>query len=279
MPASIYATWWSLSQLDGRPAEAVDEHWRAEHGAEIVYFHGFDNVYHWALMDLVFLMAHGDRYVTPESNVCNEFYDLDGEKFSTSRGHLIWTADLLAGAPRDLVRCYLALTAPEYQRSNFTTDAMRTVLTRRLIGPWNRLADALSLTLVAVDTSTALPTTEAGRGRAAAMARRLRPCYELPGFSMTRAAETILNQLDRLLAMAEATGGHPGDLLLEVRTLLSWAAPILIDTAEQAAAAGVDLNLAGPSDPVAAFELPRLPRVDAGAAALAGNRRTTGAAR
>ncbi|MBY8854180.1 class I tRNA ligase family protein, partial [Saccharothrix sp. MB29] len=84
MPAAMYSTWWSANQL-GEGGGDTDHHWRAERDAELVYFHGFDNVYHWGLVDLVMLLAHGDRYVTPESNVCNEFYDLDGEKFSTSR--------------------------------------------------------------------------------------------------------------------------------------------------------------------------------------------------
>ena len=96
MPASMYSTWWAAGQQGDPQPEAFDELWLAEHGAEVVYFHGFDNTYHWGLMDLVLLMAHGERYVLPESNVCNEFYDLDGAKFSTSRNHLIRGADLLA---------------------------------------------------------------------------------------------------------------------------------------------------------------------------------------
>ena len=272
MPASIYSTWWSAAQL-GECTGEVDEHWRAAHDAEVVYFHGFDNVYHWGLMDLVFLMAHGERYVTPESNVCNEFYDLDGEKFSTSRGHLIWTADLVDQVPRDLVRFYLALTAPEFQRTNFSMDAMRGVLARRLVGPWNALADALSLALVGVNTSTPLPTSAAGRHRAEAMARRFRLCYELPSFSVTRAAETVAAQLGRLGSVAAASGAMAGgdaataagDLLLEVRTLLAFSAPILIDAADRACAAGVDLVPgATRRDAIGAFRLPRLPSPPAG---------------
>ena len=283
MPASIYSTWWSAAQL-GETTAAVDEHWRAEHDAELVYFHGFDNVYHWGLMDLVFLMAHGDRYITPENNVCNEFYDLDGEKFSTSRNHLIWSADLVAEVPRDLVRFHLALTAPEYQRTNFGMDALRGAVQRRLVEPWNGLADALSLAMMGADTATPLPTTAAGRQRAAAMARRLRLCYELPSFSVTRAAETIATQLGRLRASADPVPA--GDLLLEVRTLLALAAPILIDAADRASTAGVDLDLtAGPTqqpDAVAAFLLPRLPAVAAGqgdgARAVGAGSRTSGGA-
>ena len=271
MPASIYSTWWSAAQL-GERTEDVDEHWKADHDAELVYFHGFDNVYHWGLMDLVFLMAHGERYITPESNVCNEFYDLDGEKFSTSRNHLIWSADLVAEVPRDLVRFYLALTAPENQRTNFSTDTLRAVVQRRLVEPWNGLADVMSLAMIGADTATPLPTTAAGRQRSAIVARRLRLCYELSSFSITRAAETILTQLGRLRSAAAAfdrggrNGGQPGDLLLEVRTLLAWAAPLLIDAADRASAAGVDLDLtAEPPGAVAAFVLPRLPNTGSAA--------------
>lgn len=51
-----------------------------------------------------------------------------------------------------------------------------------------------------------------------------------------------------------------GDLLLAVRSLLAWAAPILVDTARLAAEAGVELSLAlDPVDKIAPFRLPPLP--------------------
>lgn len=259
MPASMYSTWWAAAQ-QGERAATTDQHWRAEHDAQLVYFHGFDNTYHWGLMDLVLLMAHGERYVLPETNVCNEFYNLAGEKFSTSRNHLIRGTDLLVEVPRDLVRFYLALTAPERQRTNFTREALHEVTLRRLVGPWNSLAEAVSLLLVVrADPSAPLPTTPEGRGRAAAMVDRFRLCYELPHYSIALAAETIAGELGQLLATA-GSAVAPGDQLLTVRTLLACAAPILIDVAERATAAGVDLNLAAtPPELIPAFELPRLP--------------------
>lgn len=267
MPAVMYSTWWSAARHGSRTAE-VDEHWRAEHDAQVVYFHGFDNVYHWGLMDLVLLMAHGERYVLPAANVCNEFYDLGDEKFSTSRNHLVRTIDLLADVPRDLVRFYLALTAPEQQRTTFGIEALHRIVPSKLVEPWNRLADAVSLLGAASPGGHA--TSPAGRGRAAAMLARFRACYELPGFSIGRAADTLANQLARLRAVADAGRIEPGDLLLEVRTLLTGGAPILVDVAERAAAAGVELNpAAGVPDAIAPFELPRLPGSDRGDRAVA----------
>jgi methionyl-tRNA synthetase len=278
MPAVMYSTWWSAAE----PGLAFDEHWRAEHGARVVYFHGFDNVYHWGLMDLVLLMAHGDRYVRPAANVCNEFYDLAGEKFSTSRNHLIWTVDLLAEVPRDLVRFHLALTAPEQARTGFSREALRDIGSSRLVEPWNGLAETMSRRLADAGRPGALPTTVAGRNRCAVMRARFRGCYELPGYSMNRAAETVATQLARLRGAAGSPRIPLGDLLLEVRTLLAGAAPILIDVAEAAGAAGVELNLtADPPGVIPVFDLPRLPSIDLpGDAQPAGDlRRPAGVAR
>ncbi|MEV5912757.1 class I tRNA ligase family protein [Streptomyces chartreusis] len=277
MPAVMYSTWWSADRR-GERTEAVDELWRAGSGTELVYFHGFDNVYHWGLLDLVLLMAHGDRYVLPEANISNEFYDLEGEKFSTSRNHLIWSADLLAEVPRDLVRFYLALTAPEFQRTDFSTAALTEVTERRLIGPWNRLAEALDA-LAPAGAGSPLPTTATGRDRAAGIIERFRLTYELDGFNLGRSAENVVAALDRLAAAAreprerdDALG--TGDLLLQVRALLACAAPLLIDAAAEATAAGVDLALdAEQPEKVTPFALPRLPR-----AARAGAARTEVAA-
>ncbi|MFD5860096.1 class I tRNA ligase family protein [Streptomyces chartreusis] len=277
MPAVMYSTWWSADRR-GERTEAVDELWRAGSGTELVYFHGFDNVYHWGLLDLVLLMAHGDRYVLPEANISNEFYDLEGEKFSTSRNHLIWSADLLAEVPRDLVRFYLALTAPEFQRTDFSTAALTEVTERRLIGPWNRLAEAMDA-LAPAGAASPLPTSATGRDRAAAIIDRFRLTYELDGFNLGRTAENVVAGLDRLAAAAQeprerddALGA--GDLLLQVRALLACAAPLLIDAAAEATAAGVDLALdAEQPEKITPFALPRLPR-----AARAGTARTEVAA-
>jgi methionyl-tRNA synthetase len=263
MPASMYSTWWAARRA-GAPDEAYDARWRAETGAELVYFHGFDNVYHWGLLDLVLLMAHGDRYVLPAANVCNEFYDLDGEKFSTSRNHLIWARDLLADVPRDLVRFYLALTAPERERTNFNREALRSVTQRRLVDPWNRLARLVE----AVDPASPLATTAAARERCDALVARIRACYELPGYSISAAAEVIARELERLAGAAAPPPA--GDLLLEARTLLACAAPLLVDVADAACRAGAELALsAAPPAQMSAFTLPPLPAAATPRAALA----------
>ena len=254
MPASMYSTWHAAGGEHGPIAE-LDGYWRAERNAEVVYFHGFDNTYHWGLMDLTLLMAHGERYVLPTANVCNEFYELEGAKFSTSRNHLMRGNELLAELPRDLIRFFLAMTAPEQRRTNFTVSAMHELARRRLVEPWNALADRVDRMLDVVDEAT-LATTATGRARAREMLRRLAQCYELPAFSMTRAAQTIAGELVRLNS-AEATTVL-GDLLLAARALLAGAAPILVDLAAEADDGSAIGFSVPPPDKVATRPLPRL---------------------
>jgi len=267
MPASMYSTWCAARE-QGIETDAVDELWRAERGAQLVQFHGFDNVYFWGMVDLVLLMAHGERYVLPDANVCNEFYELDNEKFSTSRNHVIGSDELVRDFPRDLIRFYLALTGPEHQRTNFSRTALRSVTSQRLVQPWNALADRLDLLLRGGD-ATPLRVSDGGRRRAAAMSQRFRLCYELPTLSLHRAADVIVSQLDRLERLSRtvpARADHEGavaDLLLQVQALLAGAAPILIDITRAATAGGrltlpaVD-DVGWSSERVAPIRLPRL---------------------
>jgi methionyl-tRNA synthetase len=54
----------------------------------------------------------------------NYFYNLQGEKFSTSRQHVIWAADIVEATPAasDAVRYFLARESPEQGASNFDVD-------------------------------------------------------------------------------------------------------------------------------------------------------------
>jgi len=223
------------------------ELWRPEENRRIVHFLGFDNAYFFCLTHMALLMAHGDEYVRPEWIMTNEFYELESEKFSTSKGHVVSVQDLLREVPRDVGRLYLALTAPEYQRTTFSRAGLDKVTTTRLVEPWNRLAGALSKAVAnAADGEAPLPTSAAGRGRAAIMLDRFDLCYEMPAYSLNRAADTILIQIGRLSRRAaeleglgvEAAPQAWGDLFLEVKALLALAAPILIDLAAAAATAG-----------------------------------------
>jgi methionyl-tRNA synthetase len=240
MPASMYCTAWAAEQLGAEPGPA-DELWRAEHDPEIVYFLGFDNAYFWGVTHLALLLAHRGRYAVPDTIVSNEFYELENEKFSTSKGHVVWMRDLLREVPRDLVRFYLALTCPEHQRTNFSQSALVKVASERLVDPWKRLAKSLSDAVAELGLAERqLPVPEDVVQRAAVMVDRFRTCYRLSSYSTTRAADGIVNQIARLEASAASL---PRDrrrrptalagLYHEVLTLVACGAPILVDLAEE----------------------------------------------
>ncbi|MEU9158705.1 class I tRNA ligase family protein [Streptomyces sp. NPDC048424] len=264
MAASMYCTWYAAEQL-GEHTDRYDEHWLSEHGIDLVYFLGFDNVYFWGMTHLALLMAHGDRYVEPHAIVSNEFYELENQKFSTSKGHVVWAADLVAEVPRDLVRFYLALTAPEHSRTNFSREALDTLASDRLVEPWNRLARRLEELLAAVPADALLPVSRTGADHAGIVVERFRSHYELESFSLHRAADLVVVHLDRLLKQTDRVAvdvpSDLGDLVLAVRTLTACAAPLLVDVAARAERAGADLTLpagAFTTDPVAPLRLPLL---------------------
>jgi methionyl-tRNA synthetase len=203
-----------------------DELWLAGADTKVVYFLGFDNTYPFAIAATAMLLAAGGRYLLPQEFITNEFYELDNAKFSTSRGHVVWGRDLVTEVPRDLVRFHLAATSPENQRTDFSRAALARVTSDRLVGPWNRVADT-------VDRMTGrgpLPVSERSRAAAARIVERFAACYELDCFSLTRAAETLTEQLSRL-ARWTVLPGDEGDFCHEVDVVLRCAAPILIDLA------------------------------------------------
>lgn len=242
IPAVMYCTAYSVEQI-GDDQRAAENLWLAENDAEIIYFIGSDIVYFWGLTHLALLMAHEGRYALPDMIISNEFYELDNEKFSTSRGHVVYLSDLLTRVSRDVIRFHLALTGPEHQRTNFSRDALDKIAQQRLVGPWNLLADALN------EASTDhgdLPVSADARARAKAVLDRFVSFYELRNYSPSSAADLVVAQLERLQRTASRLEGSSargksellGDLFLELRALIAGASPILIDLAEQACQVG-----------------------------------------
>lgn len=214
----------------GRTLSAPDEPWRSDVGSRVVYFHGFDNTFAFALVGVALLLAHDGRYVLPDQFVINELYELDNEKFSTSRGHVVWGRDLATEMPRDLIRYYLSATSPEFQRTSFSRDALTRVTDSALVEPWNRIA-------ARVDewAGRVLPVSDRSRAAAARIVERFSWSYELPSFSLHRTALTLAELLDRLDRW-DVRRADAGDFCHEVEVVLRCAAPILIDLADRALA-------------------------------------------
>ena len=112
-----------------------DAYWKSEDG-EFVHCFGFDNGFYYAVFLPAMWMAYDRGLKLPAAFIMNEFYRLDGLKFSTSRRHAIWGRELLADVPSDVMRFYLAWTAPEAEGTNFTLSDFEEVCDRELGGAW-----------------------------------------------------------------------------------------------------------------------------------------------
>ncbi|WP_322769433.1 class I tRNA ligase family protein [Frankia sp. Cr1] len=250
---------WSMycSALSAERRGAVlagdDELWLTGAGSSVVYFLGFDNIYPFAIAGTAMLLAHDGRYDLPARFLTNEFYELDNAKFSTSRGHAVWGRELAAEVPRDLIRFHLAATSPEFQRTDFSREALVRVTRSRLVEPWNRVAARVDEW---VDRGP-LAVSQRSRASAARIIERVTGSYELSRFSLNRAAETLAEQLSRLDRWAPGPADS-GDFCHEVDMLLRCAAPILIDLARQALPDTL-IPIAGPAaTEIAPRRMPRL---------------------
>ncbi|WP_203236017.1 class I tRNA ligase family protein [Burkholderia mayonis] len=104
-------------QRDWR-AHQPDDTWK------IVHFFGYDNsFYHTLLYPALYRLAFPNWSPDIDYHV-NEFYLLEGLKFSTSRQHAVWGKEVLSPESVDWVRFHLSLTRGEVQRANFDRAAL-----------------------------------------------------------------------------------------------------------------------------------------------------------
>lgn len=100
---------------------------------KIWFFHGIDNGFYCAMLWPALYAALGIRPDQYGGANINEFYTLDGSKFSTSRNHAIWADELLVTENPEIVRLYLAWDRPDRYQSDFTMEAFRAFRDR--VGP------------------------------------------------------------------------------------------------------------------------------------------------
>jgi len=126
---------------------------------KLIHFIGKDNIVFHALIWPAMLMAYGD-YILPDNIPANQFLNLEGEKFSTSRGYAIWLPDYLKEFEADSLRYVLTRNAPETRDADFTWHDFQT---------WhnNELADILgnfinrTLTFINKYYNSLVPTASA----------------------------------------------------------------------------------------------------------------------
>jgi len=210
----------------------LDRGWKAaapEQDWKIVHFFGYDNsFYHSVLYPVLYRLAHPDWQPDIDYHV-NEFYLLDGEKFSTSRRHAIWGKEILNEDTVDAVRYFLSRTRPEVERTNFRRADFQAALNDTLIGTWQRWLNDLGARIAkhydgkAPDAGTWTPEHSAFLarlgGRLDAVTGSLRP----NGFSLNRGAAELDGLVKDTLRFAgrEALTARSAHWLSEARTAIA----------------------------------------------------------
>ncbi|HEX6355482.1 class I tRNA ligase family protein [Actinophytocola sp.] len=178
----------------------VGEDWRADAPREnwkIVHFLGYDNTfYHSIFCPAMYRLAYPDWHPDIDYNL-NEFYRLDGSKFSTSRRHAVWGKDVLGPHSVDAVRFYLSLTRPEGRGTNFELAAYEEFTQETLVGGWQRWLNDLGARIdkhyggKAPDAGIWTPEHTAFLARLESRRLALTGSLGQDGFSLNAAAEAL----------------------------------------------------------------------------------------
>lgn len=96
------------------------EPWWKDEDTKLVHFIGKDNIVFHCIFFPAMLKAHGD-FILPENVPANEFLNLEGQKFSTSKNWAVWLHDYLADTPgkEDVLRYVLTANMPETKDADF----------------------------------------------------------------------------------------------------------------------------------------------------------------
>lgn len=151
---------WSLAE--GQPE--VWQVWWRDPRARGYYFIGKDNIPFHAIIWPAELMGYDDSLNLPYDIPANEFLNLEGQQFSTSRNWAIWVPDFLSRYAPDPLRDYLTSIAPETRDSEFTWQGFVERNNNELLATWGNLVHRI-LTFVQARFEGRVPEPGALDGR------------------------------------------------------------------------------------------------------------------
>ncbi|MFI0444557.1 class I tRNA ligase family protein [Actinomadura sp. 6N118] len=197
-------------ERDGWQADAPSPDWK------IVHFFGYDNsFYHAILYPVLYRLAHPEWSPDIDYHV-NEFYLLEGEKFSTSRRHAIWGKDILSPDTVDAVRFFLSRSRPEGRRTNFSRDAYETALREDLIGTWQHWLNDLGARVdklyggIVPAPGDWTPEHHAFQTRLAERLKGVTGSLSPDGFSLNRTADELHRLVEDARRFAREEGSIAG---------------------------------------------------------------------
>jgi len=125
---------WAANQ--GTPEAWKD--WWQNPDSRHYYTMGKDNITFHTVLWPAILLAAGDRHL-PDEIVASEFLHMEGSKFSTSRGNVIYVKDVLDRYDADALRYYLMIAGPENQDTDFTWAEFIRRNNDELVATWGNL--------------------------------------------------------------------------------------------------------------------------------------------
>jgi methionyl-tRNA synthetase len=194
----------------GWRADAPQDDWK------IVHFLGYDNTFYHSILSPALYHLASPEWTPDVDYHVNEFYLLDGDKFSTSRRHAIWGKEILGPHSVDAIRYYLARTRPETHRTNFTLSGYQETVERTLIGTWQRWLNDLGARAekdyggVVPDAGIWTPEHTAFLARLGTRLAEMAGCLGQDGFSLNRAAQTLDGIVDDTLRFTGFEGASAG---------------------------------------------------------------------
>jgi methionyl-tRNA synthetase len=106
------------------------------------YVMGKDNITFHTVMWPSILMGISDvnrKYELPDDIVASEHLHMEGQRLSTSRGHVIYVSDVLDRYDPDALRYYLMIAGPENQDTDFTWSEFVRRNNDELVATWGNL--------------------------------------------------------------------------------------------------------------------------------------------
>lgn len=136
------------AQLTGQP-EAWRDWWESA-DAQHYYFMGKDNIVFHSFLWPSMLVGYGEHGPLTEGHqalqlpfnvVSSEFLTMEGEKFSSSRGVVIYVRDVVERYGADPLRYYLSVAGPETSDANFTWSEFIRRNNDELVANWGNLVN------------------------------------------------------------------------------------------------------------------------------------------
>jgi methionyl-tRNA synthetase len=127
--------------------------WWADPAAQQYYFMGKDNItFHSQIWPAELLAYNGEgsrggepgalgRLNLPTEVVSSEFLTMEGKKFASSRGIVIYVRDFLARYQPDALRYFIAVAGPENQDTDFTWEQFKRRTNDELVAGWGNLVN------------------------------------------------------------------------------------------------------------------------------------------